>query len=293
MPQLIHNLENMMRAFEICALISSDTLQSDLIQPRRHVDFPAISRGMLNDCIFRSLVLNNEGKRRGSKDGVIVASLFNVASASPLSFEMRTIASTYSRSTKLPVLDTFFNGSTRCTTEYSLSNCLITDTSTPTHTSYGCSAKIVEHLKTSQFRCSNRPSLTAIQRNSPHCNLMHTSLEIQRHTTLQIRAFTSSVTLQSELIQPPRNVKRSTTSSASPWNVSSVFSDCMSRSRILNFMNQALNEDFASIFEQCEWEVIGPEARWRLREHMQSEISEAIGGSTSMVQGSTSTVDPR
>ncbi|KER33487.1 hypothetical protein T265_00602 [Opisthorchis viverrini] len=34
---------------------------------------------------------------------------------------------------------------------------------------------------------------------------------------LQIRAFTSSVTLQSELIQLPRYVKCSTTSSASPW----------------------------------------------------------------------------
>ncbi|KAG5444970.1 hypothetical protein CSKR_102576 [Clonorchis sinensis] len=37
---------------------------------------------------------------------------------------------------------------------------------------------IVEHLKTSQFRCSNRPSLTAIQQNSPHCSLIHTSFHI-------------------------------------------------------------------------------------------------------------------
>ncbi|KAG5444479.1 hypothetical protein CSKR_101844 [Clonorchis sinensis] len=42
---------------------------------------------------------------------------------------------------------------------------------------------------------------------------------------LQIRAFTSSVTLQSELIQLSRYVKRSTTSSASPWIANGVFSD--------------------------------------------------------------------
>ncbi|KER22815.1 hypothetical protein T265_09153 [Opisthorchis viverrini] len=45
---------------------------------------------------------------------------------------------------------------------------LVTDSPTPTHTSYGSETTIVEHLKTSQFRCSNRPSLTAIQQNSPY-----------------------------------------------------------------------------------------------------------------------------
>ncbi|KAG5454569.1 hypothetical protein CSKR_105469 [Clonorchis sinensis] len=88
------------------------------------------------------------------------------------------------RTHQLLVLDTFFNGSTRCTTQNSLSNCLVTDSLTPSHTSYGSETTIVEHLKTSQFRCSNRPSLTAIQQNSPHCSLIHTSLEIQGYTIL-------------------------------------------------------------------------------------------------------------
>ncbi|KAG5446908.1 hypothetical protein CSKR_113973 [Clonorchis sinensis] len=65
-----------------------------------------------------------------------------------------------------------------------LFNCLVTDTPAPTHTSYGSETTIVEHLKTSQFRCSNRPSPTAIQQNSPHCSLIHTSLEIQGYTSL-------------------------------------------------------------------------------------------------------------
>ncbi|KAG5442668.1 hypothetical protein CSKR_111904 [Clonorchis sinensis] len=89
-----------------------------------------------------------------------------------------------SQPTQLLVLDIFFNGSTLCTTENSLSNCLVTDMPTPTHTSYGSQTTIVEHLKTSQFRCSNRPSPTGIQQNSPHCRLIHTSLEIQGYTTL-------------------------------------------------------------------------------------------------------------
>ncbi|KAG5446787.1 hypothetical protein CSKR_105542 [Clonorchis sinensis] len=45
---------------------------------------------------------------------------------------------------------------------------LVTDWPIPTHTSYGSETTIVEHLKTSQFRYSNRPSLTAIQQSSPH-----------------------------------------------------------------------------------------------------------------------------
>ncbi|KAG5445492.1 hypothetical protein CSKR_100980 [Clonorchis sinensis] len=89
-----------------------------------------------------------------------------------------------SQPAQLLVLDTFFNRSTRCTTENPLSNCLVTDSPTPTHTSSGSETKVVEHLKTSQFRCSNRPSLTATQQNSPHCSLLHTSLEIQGYTTL-------------------------------------------------------------------------------------------------------------
>ncbi|KER34253.1 hypothetical protein T265_00102 [Opisthorchis viverrini] len=54
--------------------------------------------------------------------------------------------------------------------------------------------------------------------------------------SLQIRAFTSSVTLQSELIQLPRYLKRSTTSSTSPWVVRGVFSDCTSASMTLHFV---------------------------------------------------------
>ncbi|KAG5442536.1 hypothetical protein CSKR_108731, partial [Clonorchis sinensis] len=53
---------------------------------------------------------------------------------------------------------------------------------------------------------------------------------------LQIRAFTSSVTPQSELIQLPRYVKRSTTSSALLWIVSGVFSGCMSTCMTLHFL---------------------------------------------------------
>ncbi|KAG5453011.1 hypothetical protein CSKR_109430 [Clonorchis sinensis] len=96
-----------------------------------------------------------------------------------------------SQPTQLLVLDTFFNGST---TENSLPNYSVTYSPTPTHTSYGSETTIVQHLKTSRFNCSNRPSLTAIQKNSPHCSLIHTSL-------------------------------RSTTSSAALWIVSGTFSD--------------------------------------------------------------------
>ncbi|KER27406.1 hypothetical protein T265_05512 [Opisthorchis viverrini] len=46
------------------------------------------------------------------------------------------------------MLDTFFNGRAHCTTENSLSNCLVTDSPTLTHTSYGSETTIVEHLKT-------------------------------------------------------------------------------------------------------------------------------------------------
>ncbi|KAG5444743.1 hypothetical protein CSKR_113851 [Clonorchis sinensis] len=60
---------------------------------------------------------------------------------------------------------------TRFTTQNSLPNCLVTDSPTPTYTSYGPEMAIVEHLKTSQFRCSNLPSLTAIQQNSLQCSL--------------------------------------------------------------------------------------------------------------------------
>ncbi|KER31163.1 hypothetical protein T265_02492 [Opisthorchis viverrini] len=142
-----------------------------------------------------------------------------------------------SQPTQLLVLDTFFNGSTRYTTENTLSNCLVTDSPTPTHASYGSETTIVEHLKTSQVRCSNRPILTAIQQNSPYCSSIHTCLKLANaNRALQVHAFTSSVTLHSELIQLPRYVKRSTTSSASPWIVSGVFSDCTSTSMTLHFV---------------------------------------------------------
>ncbi|KER26358.1 hypothetical protein T265_06403 [Opisthorchis viverrini] len=84
-----------------------------------------------------------------------------------------------SQPTQLLVPDTFFNGDTRCTTENSLSNCLVTDTPIPAHTSYGSEITIVEHLKTSQFRCSKSPILIFIRENNPHCSLIHTSLQIQ------------------------------------------------------------------------------------------------------------------
>ncbi|KER28845.1 hypothetical protein T265_04387 [Opisthorchis viverrini] len=100
------------------------------------------------------------------------------------------------------------------------SNCRVTDSPTPIHTAYGPETTIVEHLKTSQFRCSNRPSLTAIQPNSPHSN-----------------ESTSSVTVQSKLIKPPIYIKRSTTSSASPWIVSGAFGNRTSTSTTLHFLD--------------------------------------------------------
>ncbi|KER19190.1 hypothetical protein T265_11952 [Opisthorchis viverrini] len=58
---------------------------------------------------------------------------------------------------------------------------------------------------------------------------------------LEIRAFASSVTLQPELIQHPRYVKRSSTS---PWIVSGVFSDCMSTSMTSHFVGaKCLSKD--------------------------------------------------
>ncbi|KER27079.1 hypothetical protein T265_13858, partial [Opisthorchis viverrini] len=150
--------------------------------------------------------------------------------------EQHSLQQTMVRHTQhLLVLDTFSNGSTRCTTENALSSCFVTDSThiplIPTHTSYGSETTIVEHLKTSQFRCSNRPSLTPTTKQPLLC------LKLANATrTLQIRAFTSSVTLQSELIQLPRYVKRSTTSSTSPWIVNGVFSDCTSTSMTLHFV---------------------------------------------------------
>ncbi|KER29541.1 hypothetical protein T265_03841 [Opisthorchis viverrini] len=82
--------------------------------------------------------------------------------------------------TQLLVLNTYFNGGTRRTTENTLSNCRVTDTPTLTLTSYCSGTTIVEHLKTPQFRRRNRPSLTVIQRNIPHCSSIHTSIEMQR-----------------------------------------------------------------------------------------------------------------
>ncbi|KER28673.1 hypothetical protein T265_04544 [Opisthorchis viverrini] len=83
--------------------------------------------------------------------------------------------------TQLPVMDTFFDGS--CVTKNPLFNCPATDTPTPIHTSYDPEA-IVEHLKMSQFHCSNRPNLRAIRQNSSHFSWIHTSLEIQGYTVL-------------------------------------------------------------------------------------------------------------
>ncbi|KAG5444816.1 hypothetical protein CSKR_108396 [Clonorchis sinensis] len=134
----------------------------------------------------------------------------------PLRQTMVRHAQHMSQPTQLLVLDTFFNGSTRCTTQNSLSNCLVTDSWTPSHTSYGSETTIVERLKTSKFRCSNRPSLTAIQQNSPHCSLIHTT----RNPSRDLICHTSS-----------RYAKHSTTSSASLWIVSSMF-----RSMTLHFV---------------------------------------------------------
>ncbi|KAG5454945.1 hypothetical protein CSKR_105882 [Clonorchis sinensis] len=167
---------------------------------------------------------------------------------------------TMSQPTQLLVLDTFFNGSTRCTTENSLSSCLVTDTSTPNHTSYGYETAVVEHLKTpqfrysnrlktSQFRCSNRPSLTVVQQNSPYWIHHSGAIGVANATrALQIRALTPSVTLQSELIQLPRYVKRSTTSSNSPCG---AFSDCTSTGLPLHYVGaKCMPMDFSQFIQK-------------------------------------------
>ncbi|KAG5452497.1 hypothetical protein CSKR_103297 [Clonorchis sinensis] len=89
----------------------------------------------------------------------------------------------------------------------------MTDSPTPTHTSYGSETTIVEHLRTPQFRCSNRPSLTTTQKTAHSVALYTRSLRfrdtpIRSHRCLklanvprplQICALTSLVTLQSKL----------------------------------------------------------------------------------------------
>ncbi|KER31251.1 hypothetical protein T265_02444 [Opisthorchis viverrini] len=84
-------------------------------------------------------------------------------------------------------------------------------------------------LKTSHFRCSNRPSLTTIQQKQPAlCLKLANAVR-----ALQICAFTSSVTLQSKRVQTPTYVKRSTTAITYPWIACVVFSDCTSTSMTL------------------------------------------------------------
>ncbi|KAG5452611.1 hypothetical protein CSKR_100448 [Clonorchis sinensis] len=61
-----------------------------------------------------------------------------------------------SQPAQISVLGTFFNGGPHCTTENWLSNCLVTDSPTQTHTSYGSETTIVEHLKTSQRKLFTR-----------------------------------------------------------------------------------------------------------------------------------------
>ncbi|KAG5444900.1 hypothetical protein CSKR_103587 [Clonorchis sinensis] len=82
--------------------------------------------------------------------------MFNTDAALPHNHDL-------SESLILLVLDTLINESTRCTTENNLYNCFTTDSPTPSRTSYGFVTTIVEHLKTSHFRCSN----------SPQCSLIH------------------------------------------------------------------------------------------------------------------------
>ncbi|GAA52678.1 hypothetical protein CLF_108603 [Clonorchis sinensis] len=55
---------------------------------------------------------------------------------------------------------------------------------TPTRTSYGSQTTVVEDKKSSELRCSNRPSFTAIEQNSLYCSLIETSLKIQGYTAL-------------------------------------------------------------------------------------------------------------
>ncbi|KER34201.1 hypothetical protein T265_00064 [Opisthorchis viverrini] len=107
-----------------------------------------------------------------------------------------------------------------------------------------------QFLKTSQLCCSNRPSLTAIQQNSLHCSLIHTSVEIQGYITSmpQVSQISKRVPGLADscidlichtiirLIQHLIYVKCFTTSSTSPWIVSRVFSDCMSMSMTLHYV---------------------------------------------------------
>ncbi|KAG5441975.1 hypothetical protein CSKR_110763 [Clonorchis sinensis] len=122
-----------------------------------------------------------------------------------------------SRPTQLLVLDTFFNGIPRCTTQNSLSNCLVTSYSSEITI---VSVPLLEQAK-SHNHTTKQPAL---------CLKL-----VNANRALQIRALTSFVTPQSELIQLQRYVKRSKTSSVSPWIISGVFSDYMS-SMTLSFM---------------------------------------------------------
>ncbi|KER19777.1 hypothetical protein T265_11528 [Opisthorchis viverrini] len=160
------------------------------------------------------------------------------------------------------------------------------DSPTPTHTSYGSETTIVEQLKTFQFRRSNRPILTSIQQNSPYCSLIHTSLEIQRFITLksclksakatrdlQSRALTSSVTLQSELIQLPRYVKRSTTSTISSRIVSGAFSDCTSTSMTLHFMGaKCIPKDRMTLGLKGWRTYVSLKVRYREHQHLTDDV---------------------
>ncbi|KAG5445014.1 hypothetical protein CSKR_105026 [Clonorchis sinensis] len=98
---------------------------------------------------------------------------------------------------------TYSCGSTRCKTENSLSKYPVTDTPTLTHTSYASETTIFPHLKAPQFRCSNRPSLTVYNKHSPDCSLIQVPGDSGISRCDAIRVLTSSVTLQSELIQIP------------------------------------------------------------------------------------------
>ncbi|TGZ72098.1 hypothetical protein CRM22_002288 [Opisthorchis felineus] len=71
-----------------------------------------------------------------------------------------------------------------CTTKHSFSNCLVADLPASAHTSYSSETMVVEDLNLSQFSCSKRLRLTAIQQSSPYSSVMHTSLDFQGYAAL-------------------------------------------------------------------------------------------------------------
>ncbi|KAG5446579.1 hypothetical protein CSKR_112364 [Clonorchis sinensis] len=60
----------------------------------------------------------------------------------------------------------------------------VADSVTLVCSNYGSETTVIEDLKTSEFLCPNRSTLTAIQQSSSDCSLIHTFLEIRGYGIL-------------------------------------------------------------------------------------------------------------